>query len=60
MGRPCLRRKINFNPKVKYFKPQGVPIATLDVIELKKESVLEIIVWGKIKLTGVVKFFDSG
>ena len=37
-GRPCLRRKINFNPRVKYFKPQGAPMATLDVVELKNEE----------------------
>ena len=38
MGRPCLRRKVSFNPKVKYFKPQGVPMASLDIVELKKEE----------------------
>ena len=39
MGRPCLKRKVNFNPKVKYFKPQGVPMAVLDTVELKKEEI---------------------
>jgi len=38
MGRPCLKRKIRYNPKVRYFKPPGVPMANLDVVELKKEE----------------------
>ena len=38
MGRPYKQRKINFNPKVTYFKPRGVPIAILDIVELKKEE----------------------
>ena len=37
-GRPCLRKKINFQAQIKYFKPQGIPAATLDVIELSKEE----------------------
>ena len=37
-GRPCLRKKINFQAQIKYFKPQGVPAATLDIIELNKEE----------------------
>ncbi len=39
MGRPCLRRKVNFNPKVNYFKPLGVRMTDLEVVELKKEEV---------------------
>lgn len=39
VGRPCLKRKVNFNPKVNYFKPQGVRIVDLDVVLLKKEEV---------------------
>jgi predicted DNA-binding protein (UPF0251 family) len=38
MGRPCLQRKINFNPKIKYFKPRGVRVSDLEVIELKNEE----------------------
>lgn len=38
MGRPHLRRKVNIDLKSKYFKPQGVPIARLEVIKLKKEE----------------------
>ena len=37
-GRPRLKRKIGFNPKVDYFKPQGVPMADLEVVELSKEE----------------------
>ena len=38
MGRPCLRRRINFDPKINYFKPQGVRMSDLEVVELKKEE----------------------
>ncbi|MEA1963162.1 MAG: DUF134 domain-containing protein [Patescibacteria group bacterium] len=38
IGRPRLKRKICFNPEMKYFKPQGVPMFGLDVMELKKEE----------------------
>ncbi|MCK5510286.1 DUF134 domain-containing protein [Candidatus Parcubacteria bacterium] len=38
IGRPRLKRKICFNPQVKYFKPQDVPMFALDVVELKKEE----------------------
>ncbi|MDA3839474.1 MAG: DUF134 domain-containing protein [Patescibacteria group bacterium] len=37
-GRPRLKRKIRFNPKVDYFKPQGIPMAGLEVVELSKEE----------------------
>jgi predicted DNA-binding protein (UPF0251 family) len=37
-GRPYLRRKINFDPKVRYFKPQGIPMSALEFIELKEEE----------------------
>ena len=39
MGRPCLKRKVNINPKVNYFKPRGIPVVNLDIIELKKEEI---------------------
>lgn len=38
MGRPCLERKVKFDPKVKYFKPRGVPVFFLEIVELKKEE----------------------
>lgn len=38
LGRPRLRRRVCFNPKVKYFKPQGIRMADLDVVELSNEE----------------------
>jgi len=39
MGRPRLRRRINFSPRTSYFKPQGIPIRELEVVELTSEEV---------------------
>ena len=39
MPRPRLCRKIRFEPNVTYFKPQGVPLRFLEVIELTTEEV---------------------
>lgn len=39
MARPRLCRKIRFNPEIKYFKPQGVPLRCLDVVELTTEEI---------------------
>jgi len=38
MPRPRLCRRIQFNPNVTYFKPQGVPLRFLEVIELTTEE----------------------
>lgn len=38
MARPRLCRKIRFNPNVTYFKPQGVPMRMLEVVELTVEE----------------------
>ena len=38
MPRPRLCRRIRFNPDVTYFKPQGVPMRFLEVIELTTEE----------------------
>jgi len=38
MPRPRLCRRIKFNPNVTYFKPQGVPMRFLDVVELTTEE----------------------
>jgi len=38
MTRPRLNRRIRHNPKITYFKPQGVPMRTLEIIELSKEE----------------------
>ncbi|NQU82899.1 MAG: DUF134 domain-containing protein [Parcubacteria group bacterium] len=39
MPRPRLCRKIRFNPDITYFKPQGVPMRFLEVVELTHEEV---------------------
>jgi len=39
MPRPRLYRKIRFNPNVTYFKPQGIPMSFLDVVELTTEEI---------------------
>jgi len=39
MPRPKLYRRIRFNPNVTYFKPQGVPMRFLDIVELTAEEV---------------------
>jgi predicted DNA-binding protein (UPF0251 family) len=38
MPRPRLCRKINFNPDITFFKPQGVPIRELEIVELTTEE----------------------
>lgn len=38
MPRPRLQRKIDFNPNVTYFKPQGVPMRCLEIVELTTEE----------------------
>ncbi len=38
MPRPKLSRRTKFNPEVTYFKPQGVPMRNLEVIELTIEE----------------------
>ncbi len=38
MPRPRLCRKIEFNPSVTYFKPQGVPLSNLAIVELTVEE----------------------
>ena len=39
MPRPRLCRRIRFNPNITYFKPQGVPMRFLKIIELTTEEV---------------------
>ena len=39
MPRPRLCRRIRFNPNITYFKPQGVPMRFLDMVELTVEEV---------------------
>ncbi len=38
MPRPKLCRKIEFNPNITYFKPQGVPMRELEAVELTTEE----------------------
>jgi len=39
MARPRLCRRIGFNPNITYFKPQGVPMRALEMVELTAEEV---------------------
>lgn len=39
MPRPRLSRKIEFDPNITYFKPQGVPMRELEIIELAAEEI---------------------
>jgi len=39
MPRPRLCRRVRFDPKVTYFKPQGVPMSQLELVELSHEEV---------------------
>jgi len=39
MPRPRLRRRIGFNPNIVYFKPQGIPMPNLKMVELTHEEV---------------------
>lgn len=39
MPRPRSCRKIEFNPQVTYFKPQGIPMRDLEVVELIIEEI---------------------
>jgi predicted DNA-binding protein (UPF0251 family) len=38
MPRPRLCRRIRFNPNVSYFKPQGIPMRFLEMVELSLEE----------------------
>ncbi len=38
MVRPRLCRNIKFNPQVNYFKPQGIPVRCLEVVNLSLEE----------------------
>ena len=39
MVRPRKIKQINFEPNITYFKPQGVPIRFLDIVELTTEEI---------------------
>ena len=38
MPRPRKCRKITFDPSITYFKPQGVPMRDLEIVELTTEE----------------------
>ena len=40
MSRPkiCLCKEIKFNPNITYFKPRGVPMADLEIVEITTEE----------------------
>ncbi|MFA5754825.1 MAG: DUF134 domain-containing protein [Candidatus Paceibacterota bacterium] len=38
MPRPKLCRRVRFNPNVTFFKPQGVPMRLLDIVEVSIEE----------------------
>ncbi len=38
MPRPRMSRRVMFNPRVSYFKPQGQPMRQLEVVELSREE----------------------
>ncbi len=38
MPRPRLCRRVRFNPRATYFKPQGIPMTNLDIVELSAEE----------------------
>ncbi|PIY97165.1 MAG: hypothetical protein COY66_00975 [Candidatus Kerfeldbacteria bacterium CG_4_10_14_0_8_um_filter_42_10] len=38
MPRPRLCRRIRFNPHVTYFKPRGVPLRHLEIVDLSLEE----------------------
>jgi predicted DNA-binding protein (UPF0251 family) len=38
MPRPRLSRRIKFNPNIIYFKPQGVPMRFLEMVEISAEE----------------------
>ena len=47
MPRPRLYRKIALNPKVTFYKPQGVPLRSLEAVELSCEE------WEALRLKNV-------
>ncbi|MCF7795457.1 DUF134 domain-containing protein [Patescibacteria group bacterium] len=39
MPRPRSKRRIKFNPEITYFKPQGIPMRKIEIVELTKEEI---------------------
>ncbi|NMB56380.1 DUF134 domain-containing protein [Candidatus Beckwithbacteria bacterium] len=38
MPRPKIKRFLNFNPNVYYFKPQGIPLKLLDEVIINRDE----------------------
>ena len=38
LGRPCSRKMVRFSPRAHCFKPQGIHMRDLDVVELTREE----------------------
>ena len=38
LGRPCLKKNIDFQHEPRFFKPQGVPMIKLDIVDLNCEE----------------------
>lgn len=38
MPRPRGHRRIRFNPDITFYKPQGIPMRDIDVVELSQEE----------------------
>jgi predicted DNA-binding protein (UPF0251 family) len=39
MPRPKLCRRVKFNPDITYFKPQGVRMSELEIVEINHEEI---------------------
>ena len=39
MPRPKMCRRVKFNPQITYFKPQGISLRDLEVVELSLEEI---------------------
>lgn len=39
MTRPKIRRRLQFNPDVDYFKPRGIPLRDLEEVELLPDEI---------------------
>jgi predicted DNA-binding protein (UPF0251 family) len=39
LGRPRLNRRVRFDPMVRYFKPQGIPLRELEEVSLSREEI---------------------
>jgi len=38
MPRPRSRRRIRFRPRARFFKPQGIPLRVLEIVQLTDEE----------------------